>query len=160
MARAVQLTAHYSKPQILAMYLTLAPYGGNIEGVRAASLAYFQKPPDNSPMQRRPCWSPCRAARNACVRTATRRPPCKRRAMCWRRTGWTRILHATDLAPPTRHPMPSLAPQLSWRLYGTGARGIVRTTLDAGLQQNAAALLNRALPWLPAKEGARRAGSG
>ncbi len=45
MARAVQLTAHFSKSQILAMYLTLAPYGGNIEGVRAASLAYFQKPP-------------------------------------------------------------------------------------------------------------------
>ena len=31
----------FSKDDILAMYLTLAPYGGNIEGVRAASLAYF-----------------------------------------------------------------------------------------------------------------------
>ena len=34
-----------SKPQILALYLTLAPYGGNLEGVRAASLAYFGKEP-------------------------------------------------------------------------------------------------------------------
>ena len=34
-----------SKDQILTLYLTLAPYGGNIEGIRAASLAYFGKEP-------------------------------------------------------------------------------------------------------------------
>ena len=39
--RAWQLEARYTKPQILGMYLTLAPMGGNIEGVRAASLAWF-----------------------------------------------------------------------------------------------------------------------
>ncbi len=33
------------KDEILALYLTLAPYGGNLEGVRAASLAYFGKEP-------------------------------------------------------------------------------------------------------------------
>jgi penicillin-binding protein 1C len=42
-ARALE--AHLSKDQILDLYLTLAPYGGNIEGVRAASLAYFGKEP-------------------------------------------------------------------------------------------------------------------
>ncbi|MFO0991450.1 MAG: penicillin-binding protein 1C [Hyphomicrobiales bacterium] len=45
MARAVQLEWRYSKDEILAWYLTLAPYGGNLEGVRAASLAYFGKEP-------------------------------------------------------------------------------------------------------------------
>jgi len=34
-----------SKDQILNLYLTLAPYGGNIEGIRAASLTYFGKEP-------------------------------------------------------------------------------------------------------------------
>ena len=43
--RAVQLEAALSKDEILALYLTLAPYGGNLEGVRAASLAYFGKEP-------------------------------------------------------------------------------------------------------------------
>ena len=43
--RARQLEAHLDKDQILTLYLTLAPYGGNIEGVRAASLAYFGKEP-------------------------------------------------------------------------------------------------------------------
>ena len=45
MARALQLEAHYSKDEILGIYLTLAPFGGNLEGVRAASLAYFGKEP-------------------------------------------------------------------------------------------------------------------
>lgn len=45
MARAVQLEWRYSKDEILGWYLTLAPYGGNLEGVRAASLAYFGKEP-------------------------------------------------------------------------------------------------------------------
>ncbi len=34
-----------SKDQILTLYLNIAPFGGNIEGVRAASLAYFGKEP-------------------------------------------------------------------------------------------------------------------
>jgi penicillin-binding protein 1C len=43
--RALQLEERYSKAQILSIYLTLAPFGGNLEGVRAASLAYFGKEP-------------------------------------------------------------------------------------------------------------------
>ena len=45
MARALQLEWHYGKHEILDMYLTLAPYGGNLEGVRAASLFYFGREP-------------------------------------------------------------------------------------------------------------------
>lgn len=45
MARAFQLERRLSKREILAAYLTLAPFGGNIEGVRAASLAWFGKEP-------------------------------------------------------------------------------------------------------------------
>jgi penicillin-binding protein 1C len=44
--RAVQLEWRYSKEEILELYLTLAPYGGNLEGVRAASWAYFGREPD------------------------------------------------------------------------------------------------------------------
>lgn len=43
--RALQLEWHYSKDEILAMYMTLVPYGGNVEGVTAASVLYFRKPP-------------------------------------------------------------------------------------------------------------------
>ena len=43
--RAVQLEQALSKDEILSLYVTLAPYGGNLEGIRAASLAYFGKGP-------------------------------------------------------------------------------------------------------------------
>jgi len=44
-ARAIQIERRLSKEEILDIYLTHAPYGGNLEGVRAASLAYFGKEP-------------------------------------------------------------------------------------------------------------------
>jgi len=47
MFRALQLELKYSKDEILQMYLNLVPYGGNIEGVKSASLLYFNKNPDH-----------------------------------------------------------------------------------------------------------------
>ncbi|WP_022729962.1 penicillin-binding protein 1C [Fodinicurvata sediminis] len=74
-ARALQIERRLSKREILKRYLTLAPYGGNLEGVRAASLAWFGKEPRNlglaeaallvalpqSPEARRPDRHPGRA---------------------------------------------------------------------------------------------------
>ena len=45
MGRAFQLEERFSKQQILSMYLTLAPYGGNLSGIRAAGRFYFNKEP-------------------------------------------------------------------------------------------------------------------
>jgi len=45
MVRAIELERQFSKDQILDLYLALAPFGGNLEGVRAASIAYFGKEP-------------------------------------------------------------------------------------------------------------------
>src|SRR5207302_7087077 len=44
-AEALSLERHLAKNAILGLYLTLAPFGGNLEGVQAASLAYFGKEP-------------------------------------------------------------------------------------------------------------------
>lgn len=43
--RAIQIERRLSKDEILEAYLTVAPYGGNLEGVRAASLAWFGREP-------------------------------------------------------------------------------------------------------------------
>ena len=45
MVRALEIERQMSKDQILDLYLALAPYGGNLEGIRAASIAYFGKEP-------------------------------------------------------------------------------------------------------------------
>lgn len=83
MIRAIQLEQRLSKGEILDLYLALAPYGGNIEGTRAASLAYFGKEPrrlstaeaallvalPQAPESRRPDRHPARAeaARNRVI---------------------------------------------------------------------------------------------
>lgn len=46
MLRAIQLELHYSKEDILEIYFSHIPFGGNIEGVKAASHIYFNRPPD------------------------------------------------------------------------------------------------------------------
>jgi len=78
MVHADRLERELGKGDILDLYLTLAPYGGNIEGVRAASLAYFGKEParlttaeaallvalPQSPEARRPDRDPAAAQRS------------------------------------------------------------------------------------------------
>ena len=44
--RAIQLELHYSKAEILNAYLSLLPYGGNLEGITAASKLYFDTDPE------------------------------------------------------------------------------------------------------------------
>ncbi len=75
MLRAAQIERRLSKIEILRLYLRLAPFGGNIEGTRAASLAYFGREPKRlsiaeaallvaipqSPELRRPDRHPVRA---------------------------------------------------------------------------------------------------
>jgi penicillin-binding protein 1C len=46
MFRAMQLEWHYSKDEILQLYLNLVPYGGNVEGVKSAALLYFGQLPN------------------------------------------------------------------------------------------------------------------
>jgi penicillin-binding protein 1C len=43
---AIQLEARYSKREILEAYLNVVPFGGNVQGVGAASRIYFGKPPN------------------------------------------------------------------------------------------------------------------
>ena len=44
---AVHLENLYTKEEILKLYFEIAPYGGNIHGIKAASLRYFQKHPND-----------------------------------------------------------------------------------------------------------------
>ncbi len=148
MARALQLQAHFSKARILAMYLTLAPYGGNIEGVRAASLIYFGKPPLHLTtaeaallvaLPRRP--EALRPDRHAPAALAATR-------LVLARAGLSAAFPATDLPLRPRRGLARVAPHLAQRLRGLGLCGVVATTLDGTLQTELAALAAREQPWL------------
>jgi penicillin-binding protein 1C len=45
MVRAIEIERQLGKDQILDLYLALAPFGGNLEGIRAAAIGYFGKEP-------------------------------------------------------------------------------------------------------------------
>lgn len=132
-ARALQLEARFDKDAILALYLTLAPYGGNLEGVRAASLVWFGKSPRHldpaeaallvalpqAPEARRPDRHPDRATAAA--------------AAILRRAGQEAA--AETVTAPRRHDPPRLAPHLATRLARAAPGTEIATTLDAGLQR-------------------------
>lgn len=150
-ARALQLEAHYDKHRILAIYLTLAPFGGNIEGVRAASLIYFGHEPaaltdseaallvalPRSPTRLRPDRHFARAAA-AAQRVLRRFAP---------------SAPAQPLAAVTRHALPALAPHFAEHLREMPLSGPVRTTLDAPLQRSVEELLHRERRWLGDEAG-------
>lgn len=148
--RAMQIEARMSKREILAAYLTLAPYGGNLEGVRAASRAYFQRDPqwldDNemallialpqAPEARRPDRRPeaARAARDRVLAMFVRAGLINQR----------RADEARQSAMPTRAPFPLSATHASQALVARyRGEGVVRSTLDATLQRDLEALARR-----------------
>ncbi len=138
-ARALQLEAHFGKRDILGMWLTLAPFGGNIEGVRAASLAWFGVPP-----------AELDPAENALLVALPRRPEALRpdRHPDRARAVRDRVLPAAAGAPvPTqRTALPRHAPQVVGRLAGAPR---IATTLDLPLQGALERLAAAQLPGLP-----------
>ncbi len=157
MVRALQLEARYSKKEILALYLTLAPYGGNLEGVRSASLSYFGHEPQNltggeqallialpqAPEARRPDRKP-EAARAA-------------RAIVAGKLVRIREFTAQTAAEAEGETLPgrSRFPTLAWHAAGQAAaaapksQATIVTTLDAGLQER----LERAVRETAAAQG-------
>jgi penicillin-binding protein 1C len=136
--RALQLEAHFSKRDILAIWMTLAPYGGNLEGVRAGSLAWFGVPP-----------SALEPAQAALLVAIPRRPEAlrpDRHAERARRLR-DRILHADGGPVPTRRqPMPRHASPM---ILALGHAPRIATTLDAGLQEAVERLADARLLHLP-----------
>jgi penicillin-binding protein 1C len=141
--RALELERALSKDEILSLYLDLAPYGGNIEGVRAAALAYFGKEPrrltlgeaallvalPQSPEGRRPDRSiaAARAARDRVLDrfAASGSVPADEIALA-----------KAEPVPAGRRPMPMLAPHAADRAVADAAPGSeVRLTIDLDLQR-------------------------
>jgi penicillin-binding protein 1C len=142
MARAWQLERRLTKAQILDLYLTHAPYGGNLEGVRAASLAYFGKEPKRLsiaeaallvalpqlPERRRPDRHP-HVAEAARARVLAR-------AAVASVIGDGEAARASIMpVPATRRPLPTLSPHLAEMARRKApALGVLRTTLAAPVQ--------------------------
>jgi penicillin-binding protein 1C len=144
MVRALELERQLTKDQILDLYLALAPFGGNLEGIRAASIAYFGKEPKRLSL-----------AESALLVALPQSPETRRldRFPDTARTARDHVLDrmvadgyvsGEDAGPAKavavsrlRKPMPILAPHSADQAIATMKNApVVRLTLDANLQKN------------------------
>ena len=141
--RALELEWALTKPQILSLYLTLAPYGGNLEGVRAASLAYFGKEPKRltlgeaallvalpqSPEVRRPDRhaDAARMARDRVLDRAVKAGAVPRDEIARAKA---------EPVPHSRKPMPAFAPHSADAIMSAAPdESVHRLTIDRDLQK-------------------------
>lgn len=158
---ALALERRFDKDAILGMYLTLAPFGGNLEGVRAATSALFGKRPaeltvaeaallvalPRSPTALRPERSPerARAARDAVLDRAVAVGALDAKAAAEAKA---------EPVPDRLFPMPATAPHLAERARREApGQVVVRTTIDGPLQRALEDLTRRSLADLHDKAG-------
>ncbi len=148
---ATRIEASYSKEEILALYASHAPFGGNVVGLDAAAWRYFARRPDqlswaesatlavlpNNPSIIHP-------GRNRDALKAKRDRLLVRMQEAEVIDSLTCALAMQEPLPQAPHPLPELAPHLLNRIqseYGSGKKQV--TTLDIHLQQRTAAILER-----------------
>jgi penicillin-binding protein 1C len=148
MVRAVQLERRLGKDGVLDLYLALAPYGGPVEGLRAASFAYFGREParlsfaesallvalPQAPEARRPDRYPeiARRARDRVLGIAAGQgviTPAEAEAA------------RAEPVPASRKPFPMLAAHAAEAAHAADpAARVIRLTLDGRLQASLEAL--------------------
>ncbi len=147
MARALQLEHRFGRHGVLDIWLTLAPFGGNLEGIRAGSLAWFGVPPD--------ALEPAQAALLVAIPRRPERLRPDRHAAAARAVRdrvlavglRAHLFDAEEEAVPTaRVPLPHHAPQL---LASLPHQPVVHTTLDLPLQAALERLGTQRLETLP-----------
>ena len=143
-AAALWLEARYSKHNILEAYLNLAPFGGNIQGVGAASRIYFGKPPAEidlgeaitlAVIPQRPASRAGRGAQQSGLLAAR-----TRLANSWQQSNVTdseRRQLELPVLPQADRSLPVHAPHFADAALraSPSLSGPVHTTLDAGLQR-------------------------
>lgn len=141
MFRALQLEWHLDKHEILTLYCNIAPFGGTIEGVQAASFTYLNKPARDltraeaallavlpqSPTRYRPDLAPALAQQA--------RDKVLDRMVTYGRWSADQV-EAAKLEPvqALNKRLDTQAALLAERLTNTSAERVVHTTIDANLQ--------------------------
>lgn len=155
MFRALQLEWHHSKDEILEMYLSYLPYGGNVEGVKAASYIYFGRPPQALSLAQATLLTVIPNRPNS-LRLDTRRQEARSARDQWLRYFETEEIFSPEevavaLGEPitaTRRNLVPKAPQFSRkvskqrRLREDGNPEVVQSSLDLDIQMTVERLLD------------------
>ncbi|QNF35679.1 penicillin-binding protein 1C [Adhaeribacter swui] len=157
--RAGQLEWYFSKDEILTLYLNLVPFGGNIEGVKAASVLYFQQAPSQ--------LSLAQAVTLTVIpnKPSSLRIGAKNDRIVGFRNKWLRYFAeeaafpAKEITDALNEPLvavrseaPQIAPHLAYRLWRQfPQQAIIQTNLNRVIQDKVAQLAYNYLGTLRAK---------
>ena len=140
MFRALQLEMKYSKDEILQLYLNLVPYGGNIEGVKSASILYFGKNPDHLSLAEITALSIIPNRPSSLVIGKNNDEIVKQRNKWLSRFAKEKIFTAKEIEDALSEPLtakrgevPKLAPHLAYKLKQSGGP-IIKTNLQLNTQ--------------------------
>ena len=152
MVLATRLELRSSKDDILAMYASHAPFGGNVVGLEAASWRYFGKNPDNLSWAEAACLAVLPNSPALVTPGRNRQVLRQKRDDLLRRMESQGILNSTTLElalseslPFRPHALPQLAMHLHHRATAEGRthNGVLQTTLDATIQQRMNEIIER-----------------
>jgi penicillin-binding protein 1C len=149
-AAAIWLEARYSKREILETYINVVPFGGNIEGVGAASRIYFGKPSSEISLGEALTLAvipqrPAARAGHTGQDTELLKARARLGAMWPRPSDAERRQIALDIVARQQYSLPHLAPHFTDTLLAGAAGHPARidTTLDASLQTTVERQVNR-----------------
>src|SRR5450631_247586 len=138
--RAEQLELKYSKQEILELYLNLIPFGGNIQGVKAAAFFYFRKNPDHLSLAEITTLSIIPNRPSSLVIGKNNDRIIRARNEWLKKFERQKLFTANEIRDAlnepftaTRHPAPQLLPQLSLKLKKSGGENIA-THIDMNKQ--------------------------
>ncbi len=140
MFRALQLEIKYTKDEILQLYLNLIPYGGNIEGVKSASVLYFKKSPDHLSLSEITALSIIPNRPSSLVIGKNNDRIITERNRWLRRFAAQNIFTSAEIQDALNEPLtavrettPRLLPQLSYKLKRMGG-DIIHTNIELNKQ--------------------------
>jgi penicillin-binding protein 1C len=150
MFRAIQLEIKYSKEEILELYLSLLPFGGNIEGVKSASYIYFDRPPNKLSLAQSITLAVIPNDPNSLRLDRSNEESIKNRDYWINKFKQEKIFSSSDLKDAldepieiNRYAIPVTAPHFSYYVKDNFNGDILKTTLDLSIQQTAENILQR-----------------
>src|SRR5580692_10563109 len=139
--RAFQLEWKYNKDEILQLYLNKVPYGGNIQGVKSASILYFKKEPDHLSLAEITALSIIPNRPSTLVMGRNNDRIVEERNKWLRRFALERVFGEREIADAlsepltaTRGAVPNFIPHLAWKLKKQGG-DIIHTTIELNTQR-------------------------
>lgn len=142
--RAIQLELTYSKDEILQMYLSMLPYGGNIQGVKSAAWMYFNKDPDHLSLAEIAALSVIPNRPSQLIVGKTNDKIVEYRNKLLQEFLAEKIFTEKEIQDAIEEPFeakrnttPRLAPHLSYKLmksYGVAGKNKIQSTIDLNTQ--------------------------